>query len=59
VKEAVNENVPVELVKFLELDSFEPYSVLIELASLLKKIKKMHPTVFAATERAVADLLRL
>lgn len=39
VKEAVKENVPVELVKFLELDSFEPYSVLTELAILLKKVK--------------------
>lgn len=38
VIEAVNENVPVELVKFLKLDLFEPYSVLYELAFLLKKV---------------------
>jgi len=40
VIEEVKENFPVELVKFLKLDSFEPYSVLTELTVLLKGIKK-------------------
>ena len=43
VKEAVKKDIPVELVKFLELDSFEPYSVLTELAILLIKVILLTP----------------